>query len=247
MNWFEDYKLLKKAVVESYSFAQILRKIGLRDVGSNYGTLKKALKKFKINFETNFKIINNLYSKGLPLDKILVENSTYSNTNALKKKLIKKGFFEYKCYGCNRTEWEGHQIPIKLEHKNGVRTDNRIENLTILCPNCHALTDTFCGKNTYKYKNNKKIMQKKEFNMTKNKKDSKNLRLLTKEKIKKIREREKNKRLKDLKNIDSKKYGWIMKLSRKWGVSHTQVRRYLKNNFPDIYIEAMQRKAGHRW
>lgn len=53
----------------------------------------------------------------------------------------------HKCESCNLEEWLGNKIPLELDHINGVNNDNRIENLRILCPNCHALTPTYRGKN----------------------------------------------------------------------------------------------------
>jgi hypothetical protein len=79
----------------------------------------------------------------IPLEEILVENSTYLNTNTLRKRLIKCEIFEKKCYCCNCITWLDKPIPLELEHKNGDRTDNRIDNLTLLCPNCHAFTPTY--------------------------------------------------------------------------------------------------------
>jgi hypothetical protein len=86
----------------------------------------------------------NTWHPKLPLEEILIENSSYrGSTSALKRRLINEGLFEKKCYGCGGTEWLGKPIPIELEHKNGDRLDNRIENLTVLCPNCHAFTPTY--------------------------------------------------------------------------------------------------------
>lgn len=82
-----------------------------------------------------------------PLSEILVKGRHYANTNVLKRRLIAEGLKEHKCEGCGNTQWRGRPIPIQLEHVNGDRSDNRIENLKILCPNCHAQTDTYCGKN----------------------------------------------------------------------------------------------------
>ena len=66
------------------------------------------------------------------MEEILVENSPHRNTNKLKKRLFKSGLKEQKCEICGYTE------NLELHHINGNPTDNRIENLQILCPNCHA-------------------------------------------------------------------------------------------------------------
>lgn len=50
---------------------------------------------------------------------------------------------EYKCQACGISEWNGQHITLELEHKNGNRRDNRLENLSLLCPNCHAQTETW--------------------------------------------------------------------------------------------------------
>ena len=173
MKWNDDENFLKDLCCVSNSYAQILRKIGVKDAGGNYGTLKRSLIKFNIVFIPNSFDKTDLYlNRRRSLDTVLVENSTYVNTSNLKKRLLKENIFQYKCYRCSRTEWEGSKIPIQLEHKNGNRTDNRIENLTLLCPNCLALTSTFCGKNKKKYKDSD-IMKLREININKMKKEIK--------------------------------------------------------------------------
>lgn len=82
-----------------------------------------------------------------PLSEILVENSNFVNSNNLRKRLIKEGVKEYRCECCKLTEWLGKPIALELHHINGVKSDLRIENLMILCPNCHAITDNYRGKN----------------------------------------------------------------------------------------------------
>ena len=64
----------------------------------------------------------------------------------MAKRLIEVNLKEHKCERYKRTEWEGNPIPIELHHINGVHSDNRLENLQILCPNCHALTDNYRDK-----------------------------------------------------------------------------------------------------
>lgn len=79
------------------------------------------------------------------MSEILIEHSDYINTSCLRMRLLKAGIKEHKCECCNRTEW----LPIKLElhHVNGIKDDLRISNLQILCPNCHAFTDHYRGRN----------------------------------------------------------------------------------------------------
>jgi hypothetical protein len=82
----------------------------------------------------------------VPLVEILVEDSKF-RTDWLKTRLIREGIFEHRCSKCQLTEWLDVLIPLELDHKNGVKTDHRLENLCLLCPNCHALTPTYRGKN----------------------------------------------------------------------------------------------------
>jgi len=65
----------------------------------------------------------------------------------MKKILLSKNLLEYKCYHCGIKEWNSKEISLQLEHINGINNDNRVENLTLLCPNCHSQTPTFAGKN----------------------------------------------------------------------------------------------------
>ncbi len=76
----------------------------------------------------------------------LTTNSTLK-TSAVKRYLFRYGLAEKKCKICGLSEWMGKEMPLTLDHINGINNDNRLENVRILCPNCHSQTDTFCGKN----------------------------------------------------------------------------------------------------
>lgn len=78
---------------------------------------------------------------------MLVANSPYTNTARLRERLIKVGLKEQRCEMCGLRQWLGKELPLALDQINGDHTDNRLENLRILCPNCHALTDTWCARN----------------------------------------------------------------------------------------------------
>lgn len=161
---FTDQELIG-AVINSISYNSVIEKLGLHICGGNQQSIRRHIIRLKIDTshflgkrwnKTNIMGLKNYQKR--ELSDILVENSTYINANQLKKRLIKEGVFEHKCYRCGRTKWEGELIPIQIDHINGIHNDNRLENLTILCPNCHALTPTYCGKN--KKRINKKLKKK---------------------------------------------------------------------------------------
>ncbi len=79
-----------------------------------------------------------------PIDLLLARGKSRQN---IKQRLLKAGILENRCQECGLSEWRGRRLSIQIDHINGVRNDNRLENLRMLCPNCHSLTDTFAGYN----------------------------------------------------------------------------------------------------
>lgn len=87
------------------------------------------------------------YKEGTPLQEILDGKHPEFQTGKLKKKLIKHGIKENVCEVCGISNWNGNPLVMELDHINGVRTDHSLDNLRMICPNCHSQTDTFRGKN----------------------------------------------------------------------------------------------------
>jgi Zn finger protein HypA/HybF involved in hydrogenase expression len=82
------------------------------------------------------------------LSKVLVENSKYTSFQRLKARLIAEGLLKQECAVCKMNPvWMGKTLILAMDHVNGVKNDLRIENLRLLCPNCHSQTDTFAGRN----------------------------------------------------------------------------------------------------
>jgi len=139
----------------SSSFVDILIKVGLDPYNGNHKTLNHRIKEggFDISIlEKNRKKNQEVHMKSLhkkktySLEDILVENSNYGSHH-LKQKLLSKNILENKCYSCNnKGEWCGKKLSLQLDHINGINNDNRLENLRLLCPNCHSQTETFSGK-----------------------------------------------------------------------------------------------------
>ncbi len=141
----------REAIAASLSYAEALRRLGMRAAGGNWKTLRRyATEVWHIpvgHFDPAAARRAALVREPVPLEAILVEDSSFSRSH-LKKRLYAAGIKRRECEMCGQTElWRGRQMSLILDHVNGVGTDNRIENLRIVCPNCAATLDTHCGRN----------------------------------------------------------------------------------------------------
>lgn len=142
------------AVSVSTSKRQVLKILGLAEAGGNYASLNRLLQELQLDTshwlgQAHLRGKPNPYVRQKELAEFLVEKS-FVGTSHLRKRLIREKIIDNKCYECGLTEWRGRPLSLELEHKNGIRTDNRIENLIILCPNCHSQTSTYRGRNKKK-------------------------------------------------------------------------------------------------
>ena len=121
-----------------------------KQLGCKQETLNSYLIKMGINYS------GNQSGKGLPkkLPKMTLaeylENSVDIQSNKIRKKILEENIKAHKCECCGLETWLGQPIPLEVHHKDGNRSNNEIDNFELLCPNCHAFTDSYRGKNSRK-------------------------------------------------------------------------------------------------
>lgn len=143
---FEEKVL--KVLPNSNSLNDVCYNLGLKGVNWYYKKIKDIIKKYNIDI-SHFGTLKktNVHNFTKLSDVEYFSNGTHRSGRNMLERLIKDRYKEHKCENCNRSEWEEQPIPLQIHHINGDHFDNRIENLQVLCPNCHSLTDTFCKKN----------------------------------------------------------------------------------------------------
>jgi 5-methylcytosine-specific restriction endonuclease McrA len=137
------------AIKNSRSIRQALLNLNISAQGGNYRIIHKAIKDYDID-------INHFTQKGWSKNKILgpkhpiedyINNLKSIGSYRLKQRLLKEQILQKKCYNCESITWLDKEIPLELDHIDGNHLNNNLNNLRLLCPNCHALTETYRGKN----------------------------------------------------------------------------------------------------
>jgi hypothetical protein len=142
---------IREAVAASHSIAGVLRYRGLRVAGANYHTVKRAVAELKLDTshwtgQGHRKGSTVPVKAARPLHLIL-RKGTWCTSSRLKARLLDAGMLQPKCSFCGMSEWLRQPIPLELDHIDGDRSNHLLENLRLLCPNCHAMTPTYRGKN----------------------------------------------------------------------------------------------------
>lgn len=151
-------QVIASSVLLSDSWSELARRVGVIYLGRPGKQLKSDVKAMGLSTSHFSSKSKPSFRNCIPLEEILVENSTYSSTSSLKRRLFKEGLLNEHCDICGVSEWMNRPISLQLHHLNGNPVDHRIENLQILCPNCHSQTDNFAGR---KQKRVKKPIERK--------------------------------------------------------------------------------------
>lgn len=143
----EDRKEIIEAVKNTFSIRQLLNRLNILASGGNYELVRKWIEQLKLDISHWSKQRQLSTSrKPLSVQDLLVDNIWHGS--GFKNRLIREGILTEQCVKCKIGPiWNGEKLVLHLDHISGKRNDNRLENLRLLCPNCHSQTDTYCGKN----------------------------------------------------------------------------------------------------
>lgn len=153
---------LEEIVKNCLSWRQLILALSLKECGGNYKNLQKRCKEFNIdtshfNGQGWNKIGHESFGNSIDLTNRLSLHEKKVPSSKTKEILLNHKLKENKCEVCGLTKWNDKPITLQLHHINGNPKDDRIENLQLLCPNCHSQTDSFCKRKEIRNYNNECI------------------------------------------------------------------------------------------
>ena len=138
---------IEEIVQNSKSFREVAQALGYaKDSGGTQTSLKKMCE--ELNLNTSHFLGQGWNKENYDYSLFTIDSIKKNGITTLNPLIKLKG---RKCECCGTTEWYGKPINLEIHHINGVRSDNRLENLQLLCPNCHSYTENWRGR---KKKNN---------------------------------------------------------------------------------------------
>jgi hypothetical protein len=154
-SWTDEELIV--AVENNTTMSGVARDLGIGGSPGNKATIERHIERLGLSTDH---FLGRSSNRGKPgkagrweLDEILVENSPYGgSTFQLKRRLLNEGLIQNICELCGLGPiWQGKVLKLQLDHINGHSRDHRLENLRMLCPNCHTQTPTFTSKRGGRY------------------------------------------------------------------------------------------------
>lgn len=139
-------RAFRQAVADALSMADAIRSMAEEPTSSTYGRATRTVAAYQIDTSHLQPGEAGRQKRHVP-DRDFFVTGVLRAGSALKRRLITSGLREHRCVRCGGTAWEGSPIPLEIDHIDGDRTNNQLENLRLMCPNCHALTPTYRGRN----------------------------------------------------------------------------------------------------
>ncbi len=150
--WTRD--VLTEAVAASRNMYEVLRHLGLDAVGGNHSHITRRVRAFGIDTSHFVRAAGSTThkrkrSRHTPEEVLTDQSPEYARrtpSDRLKRAMLELGVAE-RCALCGTGPvWRGHPLPLEVDHIDGDWRRNRLENLRLLCPNCHSATDTYRGR-----------------------------------------------------------------------------------------------------
>jgi hypothetical protein len=132
----ENEDRLRKAAANNVSISGMCRELGIAPRGGNIHTIRHHITRLNIDTSHHLGQSWNWENYAKP--------ESRRNKNTLRAALIRE--HGHRCWQCGLSEWLGQPIPLEMDHIDGNNTNNELDNLRILCANCHSLTPTFRNK-----------------------------------------------------------------------------------------------------
>ncbi|MEU9175126.1 HNH endonuclease signature motif containing protein [Streptomyces sp. NPDC048420] len=147
-------EILEPAVAVSASVNEVLRRLGLEVVGGHHTNISRRIKAYGID-TSHFSLVvrteRQRYNQRRRTAQEILTEDTSTHARRVPSSRLKRAMREVgvddQCALCGiEGVWLGEPLPLEVDHIDGNWRNNRIENLRLLCPNCHSTTDSYRGR-----------------------------------------------------------------------------------------------------